>query len=237
MFKKLILSILVIGNCYAIEPIKESSGKNSIQQNTEEVKNNMDISDINDIPDISDINSHNYSAANEIKTESNLFNIRELIAIKHFRKMTNDERDWARLFQYNLLSRACQKFWQRVIADGKVTKENKDFLYDAQGFRMCLLEGIDPIDVLFDELKFNIDPSCWVHSNFPNADQLETLKEEIATYLDSFVKHLLNIRILQEKVNTDNTALVASVYIKRLKKSINTLGNFIKKDVNNPVHK
>lgn len=221
-----------------MEPDKDVVSNNNIQQNTEEIKsNNICISDINDVPDISDINSHNYSVVNKTETESNLFNIRELIAIKHFRKMTNDERDWAQLFQYNLLSLACQKFWQQIIADGKITKKAKDFLYDAQGFRMCLLEGIDPIDVLFDELKFNIEPSCLVNSNFPNANQLENLRDEIATYLDNFVKHLLSIRTLQEEFNTDNTAFVTNVYLKKLKKSMITLGNSIKNNVNNPDHK
>ena len=208
------LVALAICNSYAIEPSKDMGNKdiNSITQQM----NNTTLDNVQS--NINNINNPQTSVAH-----SPLFDIKKLITTKHFIKMNEDEKDWARLDAYDRLSKASQEFWQTVITEKKITDTTKAKLYCSQSLRLCVLMGVDPLNVIFDELKFNINPSCLVNSDlYLSSEQLSELKEQVIQCVNVTRRHVLGIRAIQEHLNMNNSNLAERVYWKLYhKKNVN----------------
>ena len=204
MFKKLILSILAVGSSYAIEPSKDVVNKdiNSITQQM----NNTTLNNVQN--NTSNINNPQTSVA-----QPPLFDIKKLVTTKHFKDMTNDEKDWARLNAYDQFSKKCQKFWQTVIAEKKITDISKGQLYFNQAFQICVITGIDPASVLFDELKYNIGKSCLVDSKlYLSDDQLSALKAQVTQCVSIMQRHFRGFDRVQERFNIQDRNLAEIIY-------------------------
>ncbi len=148
-------------------------------------------------------------------TSDNLFDIKKLITTKHFIKMNDDEKDWARLDAYDRLSKASQEFWQTIIAEKNITDITKAKLYCSSGYKLCVLVGIDPLNVIFDELKFNINSSCLVDTNlYVSSTQLSALKAQINQCTEIIKRYWQGIIFVMRRLNTDNADYATNIYFR-----------------------
>ena len=183
--------------------INKNTGNNSTENVTQQLSNIT----------LDNTENDQLSSVQQPNNQPPLFDIKKLITTKHFIKMNEDERDWARLDAYERLSAESQKFWQTVIAEKNITDTTKGRLYFSSGYRLCVLVGINPLNVIFDELKFNIDPSCLIDSiAYLSSQQLSDLKTQINQCTEIMKRYWQGIIFVMRRLNTDNTDYAASIY-------------------------
>ncbi len=150
MFKKLILMVLAISSSYGMEVNKNT--ENNIAENVTQQLSNITLD-----------NTENgqLSSVQQSNNQPILFDIIHLAKTKHFKDMTKDEKDWMRLRAYDNFSKSCQTFIQIAFATKNITKELKDKFYNTVTIKFCILTGLHPRQIFEDELKFNVDRTCY----------------------------------------------------------------------------
>ena len=202
MFKKLILMALAVSSNYGMEPIKDIENKNvnSITQQMNNITLDSVQNNTNDINSTNNIQLSNIQASGSQVLDAQttsvqpLFDIINLAKTKQFKDMTHDEKDWMRLRAYDNFSKSCQTFIQIAFTIKDVTKALKDKFYNTITIRFCIMTGLKPRQIFEDELKFNIDKTCYEEKvELANvmtkiSKVAQSLDKDMEYYRDRFLK-------------------------------------------------
>lgn len=202
MFKKLILMALAVSSNYGMEPIKDIENKNvnSITQQMNNITLDSVQNNTNDINSTNNIQLSNIQASGSQVLDAQttsvqpLFDIVNLAKTKQFKDMTHDEKDWMRLRAYDNFSKSCQTFIQIAFTIKDVTKALKDKFYNTITIRFCIMTGLKPRQIFEDELKFNIDKTCYEEKvELANvmtkiSKVAQSLDKDMEYYRDRFLK-------------------------------------------------
>ena len=102
--------------------------------------------------------------------------------------MTPAEQNWLQLIAYDMFSKSCQDFYQKILRQKELTDRDKEELFKAPGFTLCISADINPLRVLNDEIRFNLNPVCLMVSN------LEKVQKQVWDFTDEVIRRTARIK-------------------------------------------
>ena len=150
------------------------------------------INNTNNIQISASKNTNNIWCSNINKTDAQndskpLFNF-DSLKNKFFIDMTPDEQNWLQLIAYDMFSKSCQDFYQKILRQKELTDRDKEELFKAPGFTLCISADINPLRVLNDEIRFNLNPVCLMVSN------LEKVQKQVWDFTDEVIRRTARIK-------------------------------------------